>query len=93
MNNFADVLKRVRKAKGLTQQWVAERAGIRKGYVSSIESAKVNPPKLPVLRKLARILGIDRTELILLAYIARAPREIRGILERSVRSIFGRWHP
>jgi transcriptional regulator with XRE-family HTH domain len=51
-------LRRLRNAKGITQEELAERAGINRNYVGMIER-ETNSPTIKVLEKLARALGAD----------------------------------
>lgn len=85
MTEFGDLVKSLRKGKGLTLQEVADRVGTEKGYISGIEHSKVNPPAPDKVRKLAKVLDFDRTELLLMAYIQKAPAEIRAILGRGAK--------
>jgi transcriptional regulator with XRE-family HTH domain len=54
---------RLRKAGGLTQEELAERAGLSARYVSSIERAVVSS-SVTVLGRLAAALKVDPCELI-----------------------------
>jgi transcriptional regulator with XRE-family HTH domain len=90
MSEFADTIRSLRKAKGLTQEYVASHAGVKKGYISSLEHAKVNPPAPDKVRKLAAVLGIDKVKLLLLAYVDKAPHEIRDILARGLKALEGK---
>lgn len=56
-------LKRLRAAKGWSQEHYAFEAGIHRTYVSDIERGARNPT-IEVLEKLARPLGVDAAELI-----------------------------
>lgn len=56
-------LKRLRTAKGWSQEQYAFEAGIHRTYVSDIERGARNPTIL-ILVKLAAPLGIDPAELI-----------------------------
>lgn len=56
-------LKRLRAAKGWSQEEYAFEAGIHRTYVSDIERGARNPTIL-ILEKLARPFGIDAHELI-----------------------------
>ncbi|MFM7011688.1 MAG: helix-turn-helix domain-containing protein [Betaproteobacteria bacterium] len=56
-------LKRLRTAKGWSQEQYAFEAGIHRTYVSDIERGARNPTIL-ILEKLAAPLGIDPAELI-----------------------------
>jgi len=52
-------VRELRKALGLTQAEVAERAGVRRATVNRIENAKVTAIDLYVLEKLADVLGVE----------------------------------
>jgi transcriptional regulator with XRE-family HTH domain len=85
MNNFGGFIKSMRKAKGLTLEKLAKEIGTEKGYISSIENGKVNPPSADVVREMADALDVGREELLLLAYVQKAPEEIQGILHEGVK--------
>lgn len=87
MSEFAETIRSLRKAKGFTQQYVADRVGVMKGYISSLEHSKVNPPAPDKVRKLAKVLGIDKVKLLLLAYVDKAPKEIRDILSQGLKAL------
>lgn len=59
-------LKRLRTAKGWSQEQYAFEAGIHRTYVSDIERGARNPTIL-ILVKLAAPLGVEPAELILRA--------------------------
>lgn len=52
-------VRELRKALGLTQAEVAERAGVRRATVNRIENAKVTAIDFDVLEKLADVLGVE----------------------------------
>jgi transcriptional regulator with XRE-family HTH domain len=58
------VIKKLREDQGLTQASLAKKAGVTEAYVSMIEAGARKNPSLPVLKKLARALGVPVTELI-----------------------------
>jgi len=82
MRRFGKRVRELRRARGLTQDQVALRAGISKGYLSGIENGKVNAPAPRAIRRLAKALGTDVKALLLLAAAEKAPKEIRQELER-----------
>lgn len=55
---LSTVLKKLREEKGLTQEELAKLAGVTKPYVSMIESGDRKRPSLPVLKRLAKALGV-----------------------------------
>jgi transcriptional regulator with XRE-family HTH domain len=58
------VLRTLREQKGLTQDQVAKRAGVTKPYLSQLESGARKNPSLPVLKRLAKALGVPVTALL-----------------------------
>ncbi len=60
---MATNVRRVRYAKGLTQEELADRAGLSARYLGSIERASVSA-SVTVLGRLARALRVDAGELI-----------------------------
>jgi transcriptional regulator with XRE-family HTH domain len=66
------VIKTLREQRGMTQEELAKRAEVSQGYIAKLEPAspgqrktvrKTNP-SLPVLRRLAKALGVPVTELL-----------------------------
>ena len=60
---FAMRLKRARKRKGLTQEELAAKAGLSRGYVSRLEMGLHDPP-LSRVRKLAKALRVKVGRLV-----------------------------
>lgn len=58
------MVKKLREQERLTQAELAKKAGVTEAYVSMIESGARKNPSLPVLKKLARALGVPVTELL-----------------------------
>ena len=82
MSNFGDLVKRLRKEKGLTLEAVARKIGSHKGYVSGIENGKVNPPSVKIIRKFARLFTQDERTLVRIAWVDKAPAVIRDEAHR-----------
>ena len=53
-----------RENKGLSQTEVAKRSGVTRFYVSQLESGLRKNPSLPVLKRIAKALGVTVTELL-----------------------------
>ena len=47
-----------------TQAEIAKEAGVTKNYITMLEAGKRKNPSLPVLRRLAKALGVPLTELL-----------------------------
>jgi transcriptional regulator with XRE-family HTH domain len=80
---FGKTLKGKRMNVGLTLREFAGRIEISPGYLSDVENEKVAPPSEAVILEMARVLGIDKTELLRAAekvdpevteYVAQEPR-------------------
>lgn len=61
---IADSLRRLRKAKGLTQQKLAEKAGVSMIVVTKIEQGSTKDPSMSSLVKMADTLEVSLDELI-----------------------------
>ncbi len=61
--NIANTIKVRRKALGITQEELADMAGIDRTYASQLERAIANP-SLTVLCKVANSLGLELIDLI-----------------------------
>ena len=59
-------LREVRLARGLSQQELSERAGVRQAAISEIESGKRRRVDLDVLDRLCATLGVQPGELLAL---------------------------
>jgi transcriptional regulator with XRE-family HTH domain len=56
-------LRRLRRARGLTQDALAKKARITRVYVNNLEAGKYDPT-VGVVKRLARALGVPVTELL-----------------------------
>ena len=65
MSNLADNLKRLRKAKGLTQEKVARLADLTNNTIIKIEANKNKNPTLDTLKRISKALGVSVDELII----------------------------
>lgn len=54
---------RARRAKGLTQEQVADRSGFSQQYLSSLERGRRNPTIITIY-ELAQALGVEHVELV-----------------------------
>ena len=61
--NFGNRLKQCRKLAGLTQETLAERAGVCSKYIGELERGRKNP-SLEVLQRLASALNIELSEFL-----------------------------
>jgi transcriptional regulator with XRE-family HTH domain len=82
VSNFGDLVKRLRKERGLTLEAVAKKIGSHKGYVSGIENDKVNPPSVKIIKKFAKLFAQDERTLVRIAWADKAPAIIREDAQR-----------
>lgn len=61
---FAKTLRKLRTAKGLTQEELAELAGLDYKYFQKLESRRPSSPTLSTLEKLAKGLNISIIEFV-----------------------------
>jgi transcriptional regulator with XRE-family HTH domain len=62
--SVAVVLTKLRDAKGMTQEQLARRAKMSRGYLADLEAGHRANPSILVLRRLAKALGVPVTELL-----------------------------
>lgn len=74
---FGEYMKKRRKEKGMTLLALGKKVGTGKGYLSGIESGSVPPPSEKFLRKLAKSLGEDETQFLILASYEKIPDSVR----------------
>lgn len=56
-------LRRLRAERGLTQEEVAERAGLNRNYIGMVEREE-NSPTVDVVERIAQVLGVDAAVLL-----------------------------
>ena len=61
---LATVIRKHREAKGMTQEEVAQKAGVTKQYVTMLEAGTRASPSLPVLQRIAKALGVTMADLL-----------------------------
>ncbi len=93
MSNFGDLVRKLRKERGMTLEAVARKLGSHKGYVSGIENGKVNPPSVKFIRKFSKIFNWDEKRMAILAYVDKAPKLIREEAGRLLHSNGAPAHP
>jgi len=85
VSHFGDLVRKLRKDKGITLDAVAKKIGSHKGYVSGIENDKVNPPSVKIIRKYAKVFGQDARALARLAWVDKAPEILREDAEKFLK--------
>ncbi len=62
--NVGDLIRKTRTEKGLTQEELAERVGVKKSAVAKWENGRVSEIKRSNLKKLSDALGLNPNELL-----------------------------
>ncbi len=63
LSRFGDNVRTVRRAKGISQEDLADRAGLHRTYVSSVERGERNVT-LETIEKLSKALGVSMAKLM-----------------------------
>lgn len=66
-NGLASFVKRQRERLGLSQERLSEKIDMSSGYISSLETNKINTPEHPTRRRLAEELGVSEIDLLIAA--------------------------
>lgn len=61
---MSTVIRELRAAKDMTQDELAKRAKVARGYLAQLEAGHKKNPSLPTLKRLAKALGVPVTELL-----------------------------
>jgi transcriptional regulator with XRE-family HTH domain len=78
-------IQKIRKIKGLTQEKIAEHAGVSPKYISSIERGKANPT-LDLLIILAEIMHVTVADFFDIADEIIGKKELRHLLNALTRN-------
>lgn len=70
-SGFGDAVRKARAASGITQEELADRAGLDRSYIGGVERGDRNPT-LSVIEKIAQGLGLTLAELF--SYTAEEPK-------------------
>lgn len=63
LEQFAEALKSARKKKGFSQEFLAEKTGLHRTYISDLECGRRNP-SLTTLLKIAHALTLTVSDLL-----------------------------
>ena len=63
LQKFGEYVRKLRKAKGISQEELAELAGLHRNYIGGIERGERNVALLNIVR-LAKALGVSPSELL-----------------------------
>ncbi len=61
---LATVIRQLREDRKLTQEQLAKRAKVARGYLAQLEAGHKKNPSLPTVKRLAKALGVPVMELL-----------------------------
>jgi transcriptional regulator with XRE-family HTH domain len=73
------IIRNRRAGLRMSLEELGRKAGTTKGYLSGIENGKVHPPLPRKVSRLCKILELDEAPMLLLAYVEKAPGQIKDI--------------
>lgn len=59
-----EVIRELREARGMTQEQLAWKAKVTPGHLAQLERGEVTTPRLDVVRRVARALGVPLKDLL-----------------------------
>jgi len=80
--SFGDVIRSLRKEKGLSQEYLAKHAHIDRTTIARVESGKFKTLSMPNLEMIAEVLGIGLKTLILKTETAGEAASYRGQIDK-----------
>jgi transcriptional regulator with XRE-family HTH domain len=78
---FGSALREYRRAAGLSQRELAQKAGLDFSYISKIENGRIPPPAADTIVVICNYLGVKPEEL--LALTGKIPSEIQANVSSS----------
>ena len=85
---FGERIRIARVLRDLTLEEVGNAIDCKKGYLSGIESGKMNPPRPPTVKAIAKYFGLNPEFLLALAHAEKAPEEVRDLFLEFVEDKF-----
>ncbi|RZJ92128.1 MAG: XRE family transcriptional regulator [Chryseobacterium sp.] len=82
---FGELLKDIRREKGVSQRGLADSVGVDFSYISKIENNRIQPPSAETIIKISKALGIS--EEILLANSKKISLDISQAISSSESAI------
>lgn len=77
-------IKSLRRSKGMSQEYLAEKMGISSKYLSSIERGKENPT-LDTFIKLAEVLEIELSEIFNFSHEGKSVKDLKAFIAGLIK--------
>src|SRR4051812_32119803 len=85
MNTFGEIFREKRRASGLSQRELADRAGLDFSYISKLENGRLPPPAADTIVRLAGLLDCPSEELLSAA--KKLPGELSDTLTAEPKAV------
>jgi len=82
---YGQLLKELRRQKGVAQRDLAERVGVDFSYISKLENDRLQPPAADTTIKICEVLGVPHEMLLFLS--KKVSTEIQGVISSSQAAI------
>lgn len=84
MKRFREMIAEAMLLKGLKVETLARRIGTHKGYISGMRKGTVSPPSAKYVKRLARVLGLDYTGLLVAAEVDKIHPDVQDLVRQMV---------
>lgn len=82
---FGQLLRDCRRSGNVSQRDLATKVGVDYTYISKVENDRLQPPSAETIEKIAAVLGIPSTDLLM--YARKIPTEVRDTLHDNPDAI------
>jgi transcriptional regulator with XRE-family HTH domain len=79
--SFGQILRALRRSKGVSQRELAEKVGVDFSYISKVENDRLPPPAANTIVRICDVLGVEPDDL--LALTGKMPSDVREMLSAN----------
>lgn len=80
-DTFGQILRNLRRSKGISQRELAEKVGVDFSYISKVENERLPPPSADTIVKICEALAVPPDEL--LATTGKMPTPVKEMVSTS----------
>ncbi len=82
---FGELLRSIRRSKGLSQRELADRIEVDFSYISKLENDRIPPPAADTIVKICQTLGVQPE--LLLSLTGKLPSEIKELIGSNPKAL------
>ena len=79
--SFGEILRELRRSRGVSQRELAEKVGVDFSYISKVENDRLPPPAADTIVRICDVLGVRPNDL--LALTGKMPTDVKEMLSAS----------